>query len=185
MSKINKILLIFSVAIMLPATASAQIPNLEKVKSFFSVKNSCETINNRIDEKISKFNSINENNTNRISRLNSALAKVSENFKNKGQNTENLDSQINLFVSKSSEIILHQDNFVAKMTEAKSFSCGRDQNSFSLKLSEASKVQKDMVTSMKDIQNYAKSIRDEILLLKQESANKSTQTATSTNKNPA
>jgi uncharacterized membrane protein YdfJ with MMPL/SSD domain len=87
------------------------------------------------------------------------LTNISTRLKTRGVDTTSLEAQIRDLTLKREKINQDKAAFIQKLNDSKTAACSTTPNEVKAKISEARTLQQSVVTSIKDFQNSAKTVR--------------------------
>ena len=167
MKKINTLTLTtgaFSLFVM-PLFALAQAPApVAPVSNGVPVKNveACAKITEKVTARITKYNEVQGIHDARFQQMVLKLKEISAKLKARSLDTNTLDAQIAVLEQKRSKLETDKQSLMSKLEESKNFTCGASAGQFKAKISEAKLLQKIVVADVKDIHDFAKTVRDTV-----------------------
>lgn len=175
--------IIFALALT-PTVFAETDPNDVTVKPWLKLKEKrqemikvrCETLTERIDTKISKYQNNIDNREEVHSKVIERITKVITVAKEKGLDTSKLEVDLKTFEDKVDVIAANYDTLIEKLKQSKVFACGESEGQFASTVKTAVAELKDLRTSISDAHTfYKETIRPDITDLKKQWGNKTGQ----------
>ena len=157
---------ILAALLVAPSALAAETDAPKDRKQRFSEER-CSRINERIDNRIGKFDESRSKHVTTYTNLRSRLQKFVDRAAADGQDVKQLRADLLILDGKIRKFTVDYQLYAAKLRESKSFTCGHAEGDFREKLSEARQQLKVVHEDAADIRSYYReTIREDLKALR-------------------